>query len=106
MRISPLGIFGACHSLEEVAAWAAQDSEITHPHRVCRHSNSLFAAGIAHAVRTGSSPADVHRALLSWSREWNVDESVRCAVELAAQAPPPDYMHQQGWVLIALRNAV
>ena len=106
MRISPLRIFGACHSLEEVAAWAEQDAEITDPHRVFRHSNSLFAAGIAHAVRTGCSPAELHCALLSWSGEWNVDDSVRCAVELAAQAPPPDYMHQQGWVLIALRNAV
>jgi len=29
MRISPLGIFGACHELDKVAEWARQDAALT-----------------------------------------------------------------------------
>ena len=46
MRISPLGIFGARHALSDVAEWAQQDAELTHPNPVCptgerfvRHGN-------------------------------------------------------------------
>jgi hypothetical protein len=29
MRISPLGIFGACHELDKVAEWARRDAALT-----------------------------------------------------------------------------
>ena len=35
-----------------------------------------------------------------------VDGSLLDAVRGAAEAPPADYVHQQGWVLIAFRNAL
>ncbi|WP_419161040.1 ADP-ribosylglycohydrolase family protein [Candidatus Palauibacter sp.] len=53
MRISPLGIFGARlpldTGLETIAAWARQDSELTHPNRVCLDANSLFTKALVHA---------------------------------------------------------
>ena len=42
---------------------------------------------------------------LSWAQQRSVPESVMNALGKAAKSPPDDYMHQQGWVLIALQNA-
>lgn len=53
MRISPLGIFGANYPPEQVARWAMEDAELTHPNRVCKQANALFAMALSHAVRTG-----------------------------------------------------
>lgn len=105
MRVSPLGIFGANHDLGQVAEWARQDAALTHPHPVCLETNALFAMAIAHAVRTGCSPAELHAQVEKWAAEMNVAESVRDALAGAASAPPADYTRQQGWVLIAFRNA-
>ena len=35
-----------------------------------------------------------------------VDGSLLEAVQGAAESPPADYVHQQGWVLTAFRNAL
>jgi len=105
MRVSPLGIFGANHDLGQVAEWARQDAALTHPHPVCLETNALFAMAIAHAVRTGCSPAELHAQVEKWAAEMNVAGSVRDALAGAASAPPADYTRQQGWVLTAFRNA-
>ncbi|MDO9693801.1 MAG: ADP-ribosylglycohydrolase family protein [Candidatus Latescibacteria bacterium] len=111
MRISPLGIFGARHELDtpalaRLASWADQDAALTHPHPVCRQANALYVMAIAWAVRHGGSPADLYARILDWSRELNVAPTLSSAIIGAADAPPPDYLHHQGWVLIALRNAL
>jgi hypothetical protein len=41
MRICPLGILGARHSLEQGALWAQQDTVLTHPHTICKQANAL-----------------------------------------------------------------
>jgi len=106
MRISPLGIFGANHDLQQVAEWAKQDASLTHPHPVCRQANALFAMAIAHAIRTGIGAHDLHEQIVLWADEMNADDSLMEAITGAAEAPPTDYVHQQGWVLIAFRNAL
>ena len=106
MRISPLGIFGASHELTQVARWARQDAALTHPHPTCQGANALFAMAIAYAVRTGCSNHDLYESIVDWATQMNVDPALREAVDGAATAPPKDYRHQQGWVLIALRNAL
>ncbi len=52
-RISPLGIFGANHSLDRVADWARQDAALTQIHPLCGDANALNAMAIAHAPRDG-----------------------------------------------------
>lgn len=106
MRISPLGIIGANHSLKQVAEWARQDAALTHPHPVCLQANELFVMAIAHAVKTGIGPVDLYEQIVVWANEMNVDSTLMEAVIGAAESPPEDFVRHQGWVLIAWRNAL
>ena len=106
MRISPLGIFGANSDLGEVGEWARQDASLTHPNPVCREANALFAMAIANAIRSGNSPRTLYEEILNWANGMGVDGSLLEAITNAAVVPPADYIHQQGWVLIALQNAL
>jgi ADP-ribosyl-[dinitrogen reductase] hydrolase len=106
MRISPLGIFGVNHDLAQVANWARRDAALTHPHPVCQQANALYAMAIAHAIRTGTGPQDIYQRILAWADEMKVDGALLEATKGAATAPPVDYVHHQGWVLIAFRNAL
>jgi len=106
MRISPLGIFGANHDLQQVAEWAKQDALLTHPHPVCQQVNALFAMAIAHAIRTGIETRDLYQQIVLWANEMGVDNSLMESIIGAADAPPADYVHHQGWVLITFRNAL
>jgi len=106
MRISPLGIFAAQRDPTEVGEWARQDAELTHPHPVCQQANALFAMAVAHAVREGCSPGDLYTQICEWAKAMGVDRRLLEATLGAAEAPPGDYVRQQGWVLIAFRNAL
>ena len=106
MRISPLGIFGANYEREQVAEWAAQDASITHPNPVCRQANALFASGIALAIRTGCTPLELYREIVSWAEAMEAEKDLLKAIKSAIEAPPSDFILHQGWVLIALRNAL
>lgn len=106
MRISPLGIFGARHPLQQIARWAEQDAAITHPHPVCTQANALFAMAIAHAVRTRVSPPELHAEIVIWARSMHVSPMLSEVISNAALGAPDDYLTQQGWVLIAFQNAL
>ncbi len=106
MRISPLGIFGANHDLNQVAEWAREDASLTHPHPVCQQANALFAMAISHAIRTGAEANDLYQEIVLWADEMKVDGPLMEAITVAAKAPPRNYIHHQGWVLIAFRNAL
>jgi ADP-ribosyl-[dinitrogen reductase] hydrolase len=106
MRISPLGVFGASHPLDNVAEWARQDAALTHPHPVCLQANTLFTMAIADAIRTGCEARELYQKIVSWAEEMSVDHSLLDIVRGAAIAPPADYVSQQGWVLTAFRNAL
>jgi len=105
MRISPLGIFGTKYPPEQVARWAMEDAELTHPNRICKHANALFAMAISHAVRTGRGGMELYDLTWEWTENLDADEGLLDAVSGAADAPPPDYLNQAGWVLTAFRNA-
>jgi len=106
MRVSPLGIFGANHDPRRVAEWAEEDAALTHPHPICRQANALFAMAVAEAVRSGTGPRGLYRQVVAWAEEMGVEAPLLEAVTGAAEAPPPDYVRCQGWVLIAFRNAL
>jgi ADP-ribosylglycohydrolase len=106
MRISPLGIFGANFSLEQVAEWARQDAALTHPHPVCLQANALFAMAIAYAVRMGCGARDLFLQIDLWAKSMNVEEGLFEAITGSATKPPADYIYQQGWVLTAFQNAL
>ena len=106
MRISPLGIFGANYELEQVAKWACEDAALTHPHTVCQQANSLYTSAIAYAVRIGCEPQELYERIKTWAAKIPAEPTLMSAIDGAATAPPADYMHQQGWVLTAFRNAL
>jgi ADP-ribosyl-[dinitrogen reductase] hydrolase len=106
MRISPLGIFGANYDLQQVAAWAEQDAALTHPHPVCLQANALFAMAVARAISTGAGSQDLFRQIETWAIEMKAADALLESITGASTAPPNDYIHQQGWVLTAFRNAL
>jgi len=106
MRISPLGIFGARHELAQVAEWARQDAALTHPHPVCGQANALFTMAIARAVRAGENAEDIYEQMKQWAVEMKAEARLTRAIMEASEDPPADYLHQQGWVLVAFQNAL
>lgn len=106
MRISPLGIFGARFELNQVVDWAMQDAALTHPNPICQQANALFAMGIAHAIQSGCDHKDLYRNIRQWAIDMAVESALLETIDKAADEPPADYVHQQGWVLIAFQNAL
>jgi len=106
MRASPIGIAGALMPLEKVAAWAEADAALTHPNPVCLQVNALYAMAIATAIREAPASEELYRQMLLWAEVRHVDGAVMRVLQATRQEPPADFMHQQGWVLIAFQNAV
>ena len=80
MRISPVGIFGANHELNQVAIWARQDAQLTHPHPVCQQANALFAMAISYVIRTGVGSQELFGQVEAWATGMNADQSVMDAI--------------------------
>ncbi|MFP4380588.1 MAG: ADP-ribosylglycohydrolase family protein [Candidatus Sumerlaeia bacterium] len=106
MRVSPLGIFGAKAPLESVSEWAMRDAALTHPNLICQQANALFTMAIAHAIATGGTPDELYKRIRQWANDMEVEPALRQIIEKAANEPPEDYVHLQGWVLIAFQNAL
>lgn len=107
MRVSPLGVFGALRAdTVTLAAWAAADAALTHPHPVCQAANVVYALAVAQAVRDGTPAHELYTAMLAWATAFAVPDPVREVLDAAADGPPDDFQTHQGWVLVALRNAV
>jgi ADP-ribosylglycohydrolase/fructose-1,6-bisphosphatase/inositol monophosphatase family enzyme len=105
MRISPLGIWGWQLAPDELAAHARADSELTHPHAVCRDACAALTIAIAHAIRTGAGPREVFGHTMAWARGSDVDSNVKLALMDAAVRAPAQAPATAGWVLHAFRNA-
>ena len=56
---------------------------------------------IAHAIKTGSEAQSLYREIVDWAADAKVEPALMETVLGAAEAPPADFVHQQGWVLIA-----
>jgi len=105
MRISPLGIFGA-HCPRQAAAWAREDSRLTHPHQVCRDACAIFVTAIATAIGSEATPRACFEAALNEAEQGGADATVCDALKKAHDLPPEVCDEDnQGWVLIALQNA-
>lgn len=103
MRVSPLAVFGWDRP-EEAAAWAREDSRLTHPNPVCCEACAAFVRAIAAALK-GADAGECYEAALEESRRGK-NAAVTRALDAAATAPPQKMdKHHSGWVLIALQNA-
>jgi ADP-ribosyl-[dinitrogen reductase] hydrolase len=102
MRAAPLGILGAGRP-RGAADWARADSALTHPHPVCLASCAAFVAAIAAAVG-GAAPAAAYGVALDEAAR-SGEPAVVAALEAARTQLPASFVHQSGWVLLALQNA-
>lgn len=102
MRASPLGIAGAGRP-GEAAAWAREDSVLTHPHPVCREACAAYVAAIAAGV-AGADAAGAYAAAREEAARGGSAEVIG-ALAAAASAPLGDFLGDSGWALIALQNA-
>ena len=61
---------------------------------------------IALAIKIGPRAEGLYEQVESWAVEEGVDPTLLETIRGAASGPPADYMERQGWVLIALGNAL
>jgi ADP-ribosylglycohydrolase len=73
---------------------------------VCLQANTLFTMAIAHAIASGCEAGKLYQNIKQWAADLAADPALMDAIHGAAEAPPSDYVQQQGWVLIAFRNAL
>ena len=100
MRVAPIGIWA--RDVAHAAEAAVADSELSHPHPVCRASCAAYAAAINAGIG-GADPAEMSRVATDIARvESPVADVLRQA---AAGIAVTEFQHQMGWVLIALHNA-
>jgi ADP-ribosylglycohydrolase len=114
MRVSPLGILAHGLTADTAAELARKDASLTHPHPICQDANAVFVVALAHAIATGSAAEETYAFVTDWMQgadesatrlHRKIEPSIIECLHRAATAPPPDFQHQQGWVLTALRNA-
>jgi ADP-ribosylglycohydrolase len=102
MRCSPIGIWA--HDAAEAAVAGREDAALTHPHPICKAASAAFVAAIFTAISGGD------RAMMLAAAEAAIPEAaaepLREALAGAQRGEgPPDFMRQQGWVLIGFQNA-
>ncbi|WP_205126627.1 ADP-ribosylglycohydrolase family protein [Nitrincola tibetensis] len=106
MRISPLAIFTAESSDQDIIHWAMQDAALTHPHEICQQANALFVLAIARAIQKGLSAPEVYELIHNYAEHLDVDFELKAVIGDATFMPPSDFIDKQGWVLIAFQNAL
>jgi len=106
MRVSPLAVHLWRNDPEAVCSEVVKDVVLTHESPVCVEATVIYAAAIALAVREGLSPRALYDRVATWVRRDPVFETAVKAIFLEDDvAPVKDFQTNQGWVLIALRNA-
>lgn len=106
MRVSPLAVHLWRATPDEVARLASLDAGLSHQSPVCAEASAALSVAIAIAVREGPPPRELYAQVARWARR---DGGLRTAVRDVFSdddvAPVEEFYEQQGWVLIALRNA-
>ena len=82
------------------------DSALTHPNLICQQANALFAMGIAYAIQSACDLKELYTSTSEWAADMPVEPALLDIIDKAAKEPPADYVHQQGWVMIAFQNAL
>jgi ADP-ribosyl-[dinitrogen reductase] hydrolase len=102
MRCAPIEIWA--RDAAEASAAARADAALSHPHPVCRAASAAFVAAITTAVGGGDRDAMMTAAEVAIPEP--EAEAVRaCLAGARLGQGPGEFVHQQGWVLIAFQNA-
>jgi ADP-ribosylglycohydrolase len=106
MRVSPLGIFCWNCDLESTSRFAQQDASLTHPNPICLQANALFSMAIAQSISRLKSPREIYEDIKCWATGMRVEMPLMAAILDAEHTAPADYVHLQGWVIVAFQNAL
>jgi ADP-ribosylglycohydrolase len=106
MRISPLGIWGVNESEDDLADLAVADAMMTHRHSVCQQINVIYVLAIRYAVKTKCSPKELYKHIRVIASDRGASDTLLKTIHDAAHWKPLDYCHNQGWVMIAFKNAL
>lgn len=112
MRLAPLAVYA--HALEDgiIADLAARDAALSHANPVCQAANAAFAVALAALVRGETRRDAVERANAALSRDeasaWRdgAPAVAACLESAMGTGPVADAGSGQGWVLVALGNAI
>ena len=61
---------------------------------------------LAELISCQKSPQGIYQDIKCWATEMSVEKPLMKAILDAAHSAPADYIHQQGWVIIAFQNAL
>ncbi|MBL8681992.1 MAG: ADP-ribosylglycohydrolase family protein [Myxococcales bacterium] len=105
MRASPLALWNL--SLDEHArdAIARRDATLTHPHSNCRDATAVFVYAVHRAIAEGLDRESLFESALEYARTRCEGTDVHAWLTKARTSPPAEFVHQMGWVAIALQNA-
>ncbi len=104
MRVASLGILGTWLDEPTLENLARADAALTHPHPVCGDASALWALLIARAIRQGIQSKALYEQAVTLSAD--MDPALHATVLAAGERLPTDFDTHQGWLLIALQNAL
>ena len=106
MRVSPIGILGCSHSVEQIGVWGAEDSMLTHPNEVCVQVCSLFVMGIGTAIQGAFTGKELYEKMCEIAKQGNFNDSVVGVLEKAATVSSEEQGYGQYDAINAFHNAV
>jgi ADP-ribosyl-[dinitrogen reductase] hydrolase len=106
MRVSPLGVYAWNLDRDLAARCAREDAWITHPNEVTQDANVVFALTIADTIRDGLDRPSAFQRALDIVNEHGLHDDIRETVTAAADGLPETFTRHQGWVRLALQNAL
>jgi ADP-ribosylglycohydrolase len=105
MRISPLAICGHRLPALELAALAARDSTLSHPHPNCQAAVAVFAVTIARALTSALDGPELFEVARTFAAANALTRPVVAWLNDASTLPPAYDDEKQGWVRIAFTHA-
>lgn len=107
MRVAPIALLTVTHDIGHALGMAVADCTITHPNQVCINANLHFVWMLFQTIFNdwGNDEVLTFRHL---KRQQLVSPSgfPKDVVNSWLEKPPADFTQQQGWVMIALGNAI
>jgi ADP-ribosylglycohydrolase len=105
-RVAPIALMGVHYSLPQIAAWAMQDTALTHSSVICQQISGLYAMMLAEIVDKGLAAAEVLEHLSQWADELDVDPLVHQTIEQALFLPSTVELRRQFAALAAFQNLI
>jgi ADP-ribosylglycohydrolase len=105
-RLAPIAMMGVHYSLPQIAAWAMQDTALTHSSVICQQISGLYAMLLAEIIDKGLDAPQVLDHLQQWAEALAVDPLILQAIEQAIFLPSSPETRRQFAALAAFQNVI